>query len=93
MTTPIFYGNWFSRTFDNPAFPALTLARCTAKRPALERFINASIETYSRRLAAAGTSSRSTSRDDASEGSAQYQWLIADLAKSRDTLCTVAYWH
>ena len=60
VTTPIFYGSWFSRIFDKPAFPALTLARWKAKRPALERFINASIETYSRRLAAAGTSSRST---------------------------------
>ena len=30
---------------------------------------------------------------DAAPGSPQYQWLAADLAASRDTLCTIAYWH
>jgi 3',5'-cyclic AMP phosphodiesterase CpdA len=30
---------------------------------------------------------------DVSAQSAQYQWLAADLAASRDTLCTIAYWH
>jgi hypothetical protein len=53
VTRPIFYGNWFSAIFDNRDFLELTLARWTAKRPALERFINASIETYARRLAQA----------------------------------------
>jgi hypothetical protein len=46
-------GNWFSKIFDNPEFLALTLERWKLKRPALERFINASIDTYSRRLAQA----------------------------------------
>jgi len=53
VTTRIFYGNWFSKLFDNRNFLELTLARWKAKRPALERFINASIDTYSRRLAQA----------------------------------------
>ncbi|MFO1398909.1 MAG: metallophosphoesterase [Burkholderiales bacterium] len=26
-------------------------------------------------------------------GSPQYEWLKADLARTRDTLCTIAYWH
>lgn len=30
---------------------------------------------------------------DTSASSAQYQWLAADLAASRDTLCTIAVWH
>ena len=30
---------------------------------------------------------------DASPGSAQYQWLAADLASFGATLCTIAYWH
>jgi 3',5'-cyclic AMP phosphodiesterase CpdA len=30
---------------------------------------------------------------DAAPGSPQYQWLAADLAASRDALCTIAYWH
>lgn len=30
---------------------------------------------------------------DTSVPSAQYQWLVADLAASRDTLCTIAVWH
>jgi hypothetical protein len=42
--------NWFSRLFDNPDFLNLTLARWKDKRPALEKFINASIATFSRRL-------------------------------------------
>ena len=53
VTTRVFYGNWFSRVFDNRDFLELTLARWKAKRPALERYINASIDTYSRRLAQA----------------------------------------
>jgi len=55
VTTPFtsLYGNWFGRIFDNPGFLAFTLARWKAKRPALERFINAGIDTYSRRLAQA----------------------------------------
>ena len=47
------YGNWFSRIFDNRGFLELTLARWKGKRPALERFISASIDTYERRLAQA----------------------------------------
>jgi hypothetical protein len=50
VTRPIFYGNWFSRIFDNRDFLELTLARWKAKRPALERFVNASIDCYARRL-------------------------------------------
>jgi len=53
VTIPIYYGNWFSRIFDNRDFLELTLARWKAKRPALERFVNASIDTYARRLAQA----------------------------------------
>lgn len=30
---------------------------------------------------------------DAAAQSAQYLWLVADLAASRDALCTIAYWH
>jgi len=30
---------------------------------------------------------------DVSLQSEQYLWLTADLAKSRDSLCTIAYWH
>jgi hypothetical protein len=30
---------------------------------------------------------------DCDEGSPQWQWLQADLAKSRAKLCTLAYWH
>ena len=47
------FGNWYRKIFDNPAFLSLTLERWKSKRPALERFINASIDTYSRRLAQA----------------------------------------
>ena len=45
--------NWFSRLFDNPDFLALTLSRWKQKRPALEAFVNVSIDTYARRLAVA----------------------------------------
>ena len=45
--------NWTSKLFDNPDFLALTLSRWKQKRPALEVFVNASIDTYARRLAAA----------------------------------------
>ncbi len=45
--------NWISRMFDNPDFLALTLSRWQQKRPALETFINTSIDTYARRLASA----------------------------------------
>jgi hypothetical protein len=48
------YGrNWIAGAFDNAEFVALTLARWKAKRPALEQFINASIDTYANRLDAA----------------------------------------
>jgi len=33
------------------------------------------------------------SSGEVSTQSAQYQWLVADLASSRGTLCTIAYWH
>jgi acid phosphatase type 7 len=33
------------------------------------------------------------SMTDVSPTSPQYQWLLADLAKSRDAQCTIAYWH
>ena len=45
-----FQPNWFSRLFDNPDFLALTLSRWQQKRPALETFVNASIDIYARRL-------------------------------------------
>ncbi len=45
--------NWISRLFDNPDFVALTIARWKQKRPALETFVNVSIDTYAHRLAAA----------------------------------------
>ena len=31
--------------------------------------------------------------EDTSAASEQYRWLVADLASSRDTLCTIAFWH
>jgi CotH protein len=43
--------NWFAKLFDNREFLSLTLARWKQKRPALEKFVNSSIDTYSRRLA------------------------------------------
>jgi hypothetical protein len=39
--------------FDNPDFVALTIARWKQKRPALQTFVNVSIDTYLRRLAGA----------------------------------------
>lgn len=42
--------NWFSKLFENQEFLALTLARWKAKRPALEAFVNGSIDIYARRL-------------------------------------------
>jgi hypothetical protein len=45
--------NWISKLFDNPDFVALTLSRWKEKRHALEVFVNASIDTYARRLAVA----------------------------------------
>jgi hypothetical protein len=30
---------------------------------------------------------------DAAVGSAQYNWLVADLAASKSVACTIAYWH
>jgi hypothetical protein len=45
--------NWFPKLFENPEFLNLTLARWKQKRPALERFVNASVDTYARRLNAA----------------------------------------
>ncbi len=45
--------NWFATLLDNPDFLALTIARWKQKRPALETFVNASIDTYARRLAVA----------------------------------------
>jgi hypothetical protein len=45
--------NWISRLFDNPDFLALSIARWKQERPALEAFINAGIDTYTRRLAGA----------------------------------------
>ncbi len=44
--------NWLTKMFDNPEFLNLTLARWKQKRPALEKFINYSIDTYARRLEA-----------------------------------------
>ena len=42
--------NWTSKLFDDPDFLALTLSRWKQKRPALETFINVSIDTYAHRL-------------------------------------------
>jgi hypothetical protein len=42
--------NWISKLFDNPEFLAMTLARWKEKRPALETFVNVSIDTFVRRL-------------------------------------------
>jgi len=42
--------NWMSRLFDNPAFLEMTLSRWKEKRPALETFVNVSIDTFVRRL-------------------------------------------
>jgi hypothetical protein len=45
--------NWISRLLENPEFLALTISRWKQKRPALEKFVDASIDTYARRLEAA----------------------------------------
>jgi hypothetical protein len=45
--------NWYTRLFDNDDFVAMTIARWKLKRPALETFINTSIDTYAARLQAA----------------------------------------
>jgi hypothetical protein len=45
--------NWISKLLENPDFLALTLARWKEKRPALETFVNVSIDTFARRLAVA----------------------------------------
>jgi hypothetical protein len=42
--------NWMSRLLKSPEFLALTISRWKQKRPALERFINTSIDIYTRRL-------------------------------------------
>jgi hypothetical protein len=42
--------NWFSKLFENQEFLALTIGRWKAKRPALQTFINGSIDNYARRL-------------------------------------------
>jgi hypothetical protein len=42
--------NWLSRMFEYDDFVALTIARWKQKRPALETFINKSIDTYAARL-------------------------------------------
>jgi len=42
--------NWIAKLFDNTAFVDLTIARWKQKRPQLEKFVNASIDTYARRL-------------------------------------------
>ena len=44
------YGNWFAVAFDVPEFVNLTRTRWQAKRAALADFVNASIDTYVRRL-------------------------------------------
>jgi hypothetical protein len=45
--------NWISRLVDDPDFLALTISRWKQKRPELEAFVNASIDTYARRLVVA----------------------------------------
>ena len=45
--------NWLTRLFGYPEFVALTLERWKAKRPAIEAFVNASIDIYAWRLDAA----------------------------------------
>jgi hypothetical protein len=45
--------NWIAQLLENPAFVELTLARWKEKRPALERLVGASIDTYARRIEAA----------------------------------------
>jgi len=45
--------NWYRKIFDHREFVNLTIARWKDRRPTLERFINASIATYARRLESA----------------------------------------
>jgi len=42
--------NWYRRIFDHREFLDLAIARWQSRRPALERFINASIDSYARRI-------------------------------------------
>jgi hypothetical protein len=42
--------NWVARMLDNPDFLNLTLARWKQKRPALGTYVNASIDTFARRI-------------------------------------------
>jgi len=42
--------NWYRRIFDHPEFLDLAIARWHSRRPALERFVNSSIDSYSRRI-------------------------------------------
>jgi hypothetical protein len=42
--------NWMPRLFDNARFRDLVLSRWKQKRPGLEKFINASMDTYADRL-------------------------------------------
>jgi hypothetical protein len=42
--------NWFAKLALNPQFVQLAVDRWKAKRSALEKFVNASIDTYARRL-------------------------------------------
>jgi len=45
--------NWYRKIFDHPEFLDLAIARWQAKRPALERFVNAAIDSFARRLSEA----------------------------------------
>ena len=45
--------NWLAQLSTNPAFVTLVISRWKQKRPALETFINASIDTYAARIDAA----------------------------------------
>ena len=42
--------NWFNELSRNPAFVDIVIARWKEKRPALETYINSSIDTFSLRL-------------------------------------------
>jgi hypothetical protein len=45
--------NWYAKLFERPEFVALTLSRWKQKRAGLPAFVNASIDTYTHRLAEA----------------------------------------
>jgi len=45
--------NWFAALLDQPDFLSLTITRWKQKRPALETFVNAAVDIFARRLAAA----------------------------------------